>query len=236
MITVLSKILDGVNEVLFPSVCIVCGFRLSSNEHAVCTECMEYKFEPADIRKLRATGAILLPEGILLQHALWVFDKGGHLQDLMHQLKYNRLIGVGVDVGRYLGKSLMNSPFFMDKYDPEKMILLPVPLHPRKRRIRGYNQAFYIAKGVSDVTGIEIAGVDSVQRVKNTKTQTGFTLEKRRKNIDMAFAVEDSGELEDRICIIVDDVFTTGATTFELASELKASGVSGIMIATVAQA
>jgi len=75
-----------------------------------------------------------------------------------------------------------------------------------------------------------------VLRNKNTSTQTGFSIEKRRKNIDGAFDVVSTSAIEGTVCIIIDDVFTTGATTFELAANLKKAGSKEIIIATVAQA
>lgn len=178
----------------------------------------------------------MLPEGIYLQHALWNFDKGGYLQELLHQLKYHRLTGVGVDIGRQLGKSLLRNTEFTNRTKDRKVRLLPVPLHFKKRRMRGYNQAFFIAKGVAEVTNLHILEKDILLRIKNTGTQTGFSLEKRRKNIDGAFKVSDPEKLQDVLCVIIDDVFTTGATTFEMSSELIKAGCKEIMIATVAQA
>lgn len=231
-----TRIKEGVLEVLFPKVCTVCGLKLSMAEHFVCSQCLNNKFEEAYIPGKRSTSEIMLPEGIYLQHALWNFDKGGYLQELLHQLKYHRLTGVGVDMGRQLGKSLLNNSFFAEAIKDEKVRLVPVPLHARKQRTRGYNQAFHIAKGVAEVTKLHILKKDVVQRTKNTSTQTGFSLEKRRKNISGAFKVVRPRALDSVTCIIVDDVFTTGATTFELASKLKEAGCSKIIIATVAQA
>lgn len=232
----LTKFKEGVLEVLFPKVCTVCGLKLSTNENFVCSVCLKDKFEEAYRGGKQASSDILLPEGISLQHALWNFDKGGHLQELLHQLKYNRLIGVGEDVGRQLGKSLLGNPLFVNGIKNKKALLLPVPLHKKKRRMRGYNQAFHIAKGVAVVTNLHIVKQETVIRTKNTSTQTGFSLEKRRKNISGAFQVQNPEAIEDAVCIVIDDVFTTGATTFELASKLKKAGCKEIMIATVAQA
>ncbi|MEQ8523582.1 phosphoribosyltransferase family protein [Gracilimonas sp.] len=227
---------EGVLEVLFPKVCTVCGLKLTSNENFVCNLCLNEKFEEASREGKTASSDIMLPEGISLQHALWNFDKGGHLQDLLHQLKYQRLIGVGEDLGRQLGKSLLANPFFTERIKNNKVGLLPVPLHKKKRRMRGYNQAFHIAKGVAEVINLPVIEQEAVIRNKNTSTQTGFSLEKRRKNISGAFQVQKYEAIENSVCIIIDDVFTTGATTFELASELKEAGCKEIMIATVAQA
>ncbi len=233
---IFTRIKEGVLEVLFPRVCTVCGLKLSVTEHFVCTQCLDNKFEEAFIPGKRSTSEVMLPEGIYLQHALWNFDKGGYLQELLHQLKYHRLTGVGVDMGRQLGKSLLKNSFFIEAIKDQKVRLLPVPLHPKKKRMRGYNQAFHITKGIAEVTNLHILKKEVVQRTKNTSTQTGFSLEKRRKNISGAFKVVRPQALDAVTCIIVDDVFTTGATTFELASKLKEAGCSKIIIATVAQA
>jgi ComF family protein len=233
---IVKKLKEGILEVLFPDICTVCGLKLSDQENAVCNHCLNDKFEEAGLGKNNSSSGVLLPEGILLQHALWNFDKGGHLQDLLHQLKYSRLTGVGVDLGRQLGKSLLKNPLFVESLKHQKVRLVPVPLHPRKRRMRGYNQAFHIAKGVADVTNLYITKQNTVVRTKNTSTQTGFTLEKRRKNIEGAFNVNSPSAVEEVVCVIIDDVFTTGATTFELAANLNNAGSKEILIATVAQA
>ena len=226
---------DGLLEILFPKVCVVCGHSLSVNENVICVECLSSKFEETLPKGPATSEGILLPEGIQFQHALWTFDKGGYLQDLLHQLKYHRITGVGIDLGRQLAESLLHNSLFKE-FSKEPYLLLPVPLHFRKRRMRGYNQAYFIAKGISDVTNVDIMPLKSVLRTKNTLTQTGFTLEKRRLNIENAFKIADVDAIQDKNIMIVDDVFTTGSTSFELASVLKASNCDKIGIATIAQA
>ena len=89
-----KKLKEGILGVLFPDICSVCGLKLSDHEHAVCTSCLNEKFEEAWSRKSFSSSGVLLPEGITIQHALWNFDKGGHLQELLHQLKYcQRCVG-----------------------------------------------------------------------------------------------------------------------------------------------
>lgn len=231
----IKRFKEGILEILFPRVCVVCGHNLSPKENVLCVECLSSKFEETVPNGAVTSEGIILPEGIFLQHALWTFDKGGYLQAMLHQLKYHRITGVGVDIGRQLAVSMQNNPQ-MNTFLKEPYHLLPVPLHPKKRRIRGYNQAYHIAKGISDVTGGDILSRHAVIRVKNTKTQTGFSLEKRRRNIENAFKVVQPNSVKGRNIIIVDDVFTTGSTTFELASVLKASQCEKIAIVTVAQA
>lgn len=223
----------GLLGILFPEVCEICGMKLSRSEYFVCQHCLSNRFEPANPFGKKVSADIFLPEGVSVQHALWKFDKGGHLQDLLHKLKYNRLYGVGEDLGVALGQSLEKNRHFPDSED---VILIPVPLHSSKKRVRGYNQARSVAKGVESAIGVPICSKEDVLRVKKTATQTGFSIEKRRKNIAGAFRVVNTEVVERKVCIIVDDVFTTGATTFELASELLNAGAYKIMITTVAQA
>lgn len=231
----LKRFKDGLLEILFPKVCMVCGHSLSTHENVICVECLGSKFEETILNGPATSEGILLPEGIQFQHALWTFDKGGYLQELLHQLKYHRITGVGVDIGRQVAKSLKRNPWFTD-FNKDEYFLLPVPLHSRKRRIRGYNQAYYIAKGISDVNRVEILPKNAVLRIKNTMTQTGFSLEKRRKNIEDAFRVTSQETIKGKNIMIVDDVFTTGSTSFELASVLKASKCKKIAVVTIAQA
>lgn len=233
MLTSIKTIKRGFLEVLFPKVCTICGLSLPDSEQFMCSQCIKNKFEVANPERKQVSSDTLLPEGVVLQHALWNFDKGGFLQDLLHALKYHRLTGVGEDLGVALGKSLKRNSYFRTD---EECLLVPVPLHPKKRRMRGYNQAGFIAKGIEKSTTISLCKKQDVIRIKNTKTQTGFSLEKRRENINQAFMVKNPSSFKNKVCIVVDDVFTTGATAFELADTLLQSGASKIMIATVAQA
>ena len=199
MLTNLKHIVEGVSQVIFTNTCLVCSNKLSISEKFICPNCLTNRFEIANAEGKRVSSDTLLPEGIQLQHALWNFDKGGYLQDLLHALKYQRLTGIGLDLGVALGKSIIKNPHFDVQ---ENMILIPVPLHPKKYRTRGYNQALLIAEGVRKSIKIPICEETDILRVKNTKTQTGFTLEKRRENIDNAFKVDHEPILKDKICII----------------------------------
>lgn len=225
---------QGLSSILFPKVCELCGVGLSATEQFICSDCLGSRFELANPFNKMASSDVLLPEGVSAQHALWVFDKGGYLQDLLHKLKYSRLSGVGVDLGTALGNSVRRNGYLQT--NSETSILVPVPLHRKKKRKRGYNQARYIAKGVQKVLEIPACKTTDILRVKNTKTQTGFTLEKRRQNIANAFRVMERKEFSGKSCFIVDDVFTTGATTFELATALINAGAAEVLIITVAQA
>lgn len=232
-----TQFLEGLSSVAFPRVCICCGMESTEKEHNICSFCKEERFESANPHYLTSSSGVILPEGVIVQHALWLFDKGGLLQHLMHYLKYERLTVIGSELGRMLARSLMKHPELEDILEYRKHILLvPVPLHYLKFRKRGFNQAFMIGKGMQEVLDVPICNLKSVIRKKNTRSQTGFTIEKRISNIKDAFRVRNPEVFRDKYLIIVDDVFTTGSTTFELTGSLRETGCRDIIIATVAQA
>ena len=93
-----------------------------------------------------------------------------------------------------------------------------------------------IAQGVEQETGIPICGIKDVVRQKNTRSQTGFNLSQRNENMRDAFRVRNRSVFRDKLALVIDDVFTTGATSFELASTILEAGAEGVIILTVAQA
>ncbi len=228
--------LRGLSEVPFPNVCVCCGLETTRRGRQICSFCREERFQDANPDNEYSGGGLILPDGVTVQHALWQFDKGGILQELMHKLKYERLTGIGRELGLLVARRMREHPLIMEKIGGGAAILVPVPLHYLKYRQRGFNQAFTIAAGICEVMDIPICDGRSVIRMKDTESQTGYTIEQRIENVKSAFEIRQPTKFAGRISIIVDDVFTTGATTFELACRLREAGSSEIMIVTAAQA
>ncbi|MEX0662560.1 MAG: ComF family protein [Balneolaceae bacterium] len=212
----IKKLLQSIIELPFPQVCVCCGNSINIKKEYICYLCKMKRFESANDEDL-----IILPDKIAFQFAMWRFDKGGYLQLLLHKLKYDYLKDVGEQMGKMVGEKLLNSHYVevIDSFGFEP-IIVPVPLHPSKKRKRGYNQARSIGVGLAEKTGWELIGNDVVKRIRKTTTQTGLDSNQRTKNLEKAFSIINDQILMNRFPIIVDDVFTTGATTFELADEL----------------
>lgn len=230
-----KKIYQSFAEIVFPTVCICCGTSTNSEVRYICSLCRTQRFENAGFLTDQ-----ILPETVQFVYNMWYFDKGGYLQELLHQLKYHFLRKTGVELGYLAGKHFLHScsEIQMDTFYNLNPILVPVPLYPSKQRKRGYNQARVLAEGVSKSTGLEILESGLITRVKKTKTQTGLNLKQRSENLRGAFQIQDtiSDRLQGRLCIIVDDVFTTGATTFELARTIHNMTGRESAILTVARA
>ncbi len=234
---ILNNLLQGFTRIIFPNVCVCCGHENTQQGRQLCSFCLENRFEDANPENNPISSDTLLPEGIAFQHALWQFDKGGDLQDLLHQLKYERLTAIGIDLGRKMGERVKQHPELNTFLQQNEIVIIPVPLHYLKYRYRGFNQAFEIARGFQLAwPNISICKINDVVRVKNTRTQTGLSLERRLHNIGGAFKVRTHSVVANKCVIIVDDVFTTGATTFELARSLQEADCNSIIILTAAQA
>ncbi|MEX0995332.1 MAG: ComF family protein [Balneolaceae bacterium] len=226
--------IKGYSEIAFPKICVCCSHHLEASEKFLCSFCQNERFEPAFSISGDAS-VMICPEVICFRFSLWEFDKGGSLQDLLHLLKYGGMYDLGVELGTLLGKSLQNQISLRTLFKNGYPLLVPVPLHKKRERARGYNQAAAIARGVQQVTRWKSIECSSIERVKNTNSQIGLTVHDRRENIRGAFRVKNMDEMQNSIPVIIDDVFTTGATTFELAGNLVSAGAARVAIGTVAR-
>jgi len=225
----LQSLLDSILDFIYPPLCISCGRLLDSSRKHVCPECWSaIKPVTPDLSLYLETRNKLLSSGVIDELiSLFVFEKEGPFQKIAHALKYSGVQQLGLDLGRRLGSLIRAEGISAD-------ILVPVPLHKRKLRERGFNQSLLIARGVSEVTGIPVRA-DLVHRYKWTETQTALSKEERKQNVEDAFKC---GESEiGRLCVIVvDDVITTGATIGAVAVALKSSGAKSVIAISAALA
>ena len=112
--------------------------------------------------------------------------------------------------------------------------IVPVPLHPRKQRQREFNQAEYLAAGLTKVVNVPVVK-RNLRRVKDTPTQTKLDAEARRMNLRDAFAVRDGTEFKGKRLVVLDDVFTTGATMDSCAKTLRGAGAKDVIALAVAR-
>jgi ComF family protein len=113
-------------------------------------------------------------------------------------------------------------------------VVVPVPLHPRKHREREFNQAGYLADALGETFGVPVAA-RALRRVKDTVTQTALDAEARARNLHGAFAVADTAALAGKRVVLVDDVFTTGATLDACAKVVRVAGAERVIALTVAR-
>jgi ComF family protein len=157
-----------------------------------------------------------------------VFEKDKELQRIIHAMKYENNFSVGETLGKLLGDKLQNEINFQD-ID----LIIPIPLHHLKKSERGYNQSFYIAKGVNRKLNL-ILDERSVKRIKYTETQTSMNIRDREKNISGAFKVKRINNISGKNILIIDDVITSGNTVSECGSVVLENGAAKVYAASLA--
>jgi ComF family protein len=154
------------------------------------------------------------------------YNKGSRIRSLIHNLKYRGIEEIGFELGRIYGLVLKPSGF-TDNID----IIIPVPLHPSKKRTRGFNQSEAIAAGLGAATGLPV-DTNSVHRVLASSTQTKRSRYERWINVEGIFRVADHDSIKGRHVLLVDDVITTGSTMESCINELlKTEGVKVSVVA-----
>lgn len=217
-------------SLFYPRNCIACNTALSRSEKHCCLACLAElpltnyaKFSDNPIAKL-FWGRIELTFGFSIYH----FTKGGAIQAMMHELKYKGRTEIGEFLGIEIGKILTSSNL-IDQID----LIIPVPLHPKKERLRGYNQSEYIVRGIHHITKIEMSD-DCLKRTINTKSQTRKSKYDRWENVAEIFEVNQPKLISNKRILLVDDVITTGSTLESCAKTLLNQGATSVGIAVVA--
>ena len=226
------SIFDDLISLFYPRLCAGCDHPLVRGEEVLCLNCL------ADLPR---TNDYLTRENPVFQMftgrvnidcaaSFCRFDKGGRLQHLIHELKYKGNTAIGFKMGILFGYDLMQNSLYHD-IDA----IIPVPLHPKKEKKRGYNQSVEICKGLAESMKKPIIRGCLVREV-HTSSQTLKGRFERWENVSGIFSVKNSASLTNKHLLLVDDVVTTGAT-LEACCEplLKIPGVK-VSIATLASA
>lgn len=219
-------------SLIFPNVCASCGKSLFQKEHSICTWCA-YHLPRTDFHKHNDNPIAKIFWGrvnIYAAAAFYNFGKGGKVQHLVHQLKYKGQKEIGVSLGKLYGFDLKKSEEFATVDT-----IIPVPLHPKRKRQRGYNQSEFFAQGLSESMKV-VTDFKTLFRALESQTQTKRSRFSRWKNVESVFQLKNAKRLEGKHILLVDDVITTGATLEACAHTLlKIPGVR-VSVATIAYA
>ncbi|HLG35619.1 MAG TPA: ComF family protein [Bacteroidia bacterium] len=226
-------------NLFYPHLCPACGRALSSGEQHMCSVCL-WRLPKTNFH---------LQEDNPVQRRFWgktnvasaasfvFFDKGEKVQRMLHSLKYQNNTELGIFLGELYGKELKASPLFSSCDG-----IVPVPLHLKKIRTRGYNQSDFIAEGLSKAMGIPVYK-KFLMRTVATSTQTRKSRYARFENVENVFRLnvrqrtDSPGRGEKAVAkhfLLVDDIITTGSTLEACASCLNQIEGVKVSIATIA--
>lgn len=217
-------------ELFFPSLCITCGDRLVSQEKFLCFKCWNdlpvsnFHVEPENKVAQLFWGRINIENATSYFH----FRKGSKYQQLIHFIKYKGLKELGFETGKRFGLALA-------KTDGFKQIdyIIPVPLHSKKFKQRGYNQSEWIANGIAESMHKTVVKSNLFRKV-HTSTQTRKNRIERWHNVEKIFTVKNQDKFDGKHILLVDDVVTTGATLEACAAQILKNRTAKVSIATLA--
>ena len=229
-------IFNSVLDILMPRTCVVCGRKLLVNEQHLCMYCeddipftynwnmhhnpMADKYNALiqkDIDSSDKTLEVLQAERIRYEYAaaLFIYGADAGYKHICHRLKYEGDTAIGRHFGCLLGKRLAQSGLYKDVD-----AIIPVPLHWTRKWKRGYNQAEVIAKAAAKEIGAPVV-TGMLARKRKTSTQTKLDVEHKYRNVSGAFEVRKRPDPKIRHILLIDDVFTTGATMASCYSALR---------------
>ena len=232
--------LRGLVSLFYPSFCAACSGLVEPGEY-LCDVCAD------EAPRLRApfcakcsqpfAGAISdtficanCQDRVLhFDAAVSAYRSRGVVRQVMLDFKYGRQVHLRYILARWLAEALEDPRLAGRRFD----FIVPVPLHPARKRERGFNQAELLARVLSRKTNIGLYSV--LQRTRYTTTQTQFDRAQRMENLKGAFRLRRGGNVQDLRVLLVDDVLTTGSTLSECASVLKADGALSVHAATAAR-
>jgi ComF family protein len=217
-------------HLIFPKICMFCGHDLIINEVGFCRFCTDSlpytNFHRQKANKIEQLfwGRIPIEQATSFLY----FTKGGVVQKLLHVIKYQQQTDLAIKMGEMMARQLQVGGWLSD-ID----LIVPVPLHPKKQKQRGYNQSEMLARGFSSVTKIPI-DTNLLKRSIYTSTQTRKGRYDRYLNMDSVFGIDETDNHVFRHILIIDDVITTGATLEGCAMALQQIHGARISIATLA--
>lgn len=212
----ISGVLRDVASLILPRTCLACGRVLLENEACICLAC-RYNMPLTNYAKRKDNPVKLLFENVLPVEsaaAMFWFVGGTEWQRIIHSFKYYGRWFFAQKMGEWLGEELHDSGNF-DDID----LIIPIPLHYRRRLRRGYNQSEQLALGVGRKMGVK-CDFSSVRRRFYNDSQTSKSRSERWDNVEEIFDVRSVERLRGRHILLVDDVLTTGATMVSCASTI----------------
>ncbi|MFH1564244.1 MAG: ComF family protein [bacterium] len=220
-------------DLLFPIECISCG----KDNFWLCGECLDniklLKEWHCPVCKAKLTNGYVCKkcssQSFLDGAVIAVFYDDKLIDKAIHYLKYKGIKDLAKPLGKLLARALNNVSFWQNDW-----ILVPVPLHKRRERFRGFNQAGLIADEVAKILNLEVE-INNLCRFKHTRSQMKLKRDERLKNVVGAFGIKNPAFFAGKKIILIDDVMTTGATLQECARTLKSAGAVKIWAAAGAR-
>lgn len=221
----MKHLLNDFVDLFYPRLCLLCKNSLIDNEQQICLHCL-FNLPKTNFHTNKDNPVSALFAGFRQVNevtAFLFFEKDGITQKLIHSFKYYDNKTLAEYLGRIAALELKEYGFYASVDT-----IIPVPLHRKKEKKRGYNQSELIANGIASIYGCEVDKT-SINRITDTESQTRKSVFERHINVEKIFSLTNAEHLVGKHILLVDDVITTGATTsacVEILSEIPEINIS----------
>jgi len=217
----LSGILNPVLDFIYPPVCPICDGVMTAYA-PICSGCQLSIKNRMHLKHHFSQDFHHLKKPLFLDDVITFWEYFPGIEKAIHMIKYKDRKKLGALLGQWAAQTLRAAQ--MEQFN----LIVPVPLHPRRLRERGFNQSHILAREISLHTDIPVA-LRILKRSKYTETQTLLSAEKRQENVYHAFDVRSPAKFENQHILLVDDVITSGATVNSCAAACKAAGAISVI-------
>lgn len=214
-----TSLLSPLVHLFYPHCCELCGTDLHQTDELLCLRCLQalpathfYRYPGNPVARI-FNGRVVIQQAT----AAYYYSQSSGIQQLIHQFKYRQRSDIATWLGKQIGYQLQDSSWISD-ID----LLAPVPLFPRKEKLRGYNQATLLANGIAQVIPLPVYPA-TLSRQQYTATQTKKGRTDRWQNVAAAFKTSGNLTTGSHV-LLIDDVITTGATTEACCLALQEAG------------
>ena len=219
---------------LYPAKCPVCGLILE-DDNKICPECFE-KLKLVGDDTCESCGAALGLSGICFncendfsfESNRAIFEYNETMREIIHNIKYNKKAHKMVAMADIMEEHAGYKLYDLADFD----MIIPVPLHNKRYRKRGFNQADILGRKLSDITGVKLEADICIRKV-DSAPQSLIQPGSRRKNVEGIFDLKANIDLKEKKIILVGDIFTSGSTLNSLSNMLKEVGAETVVCVTL---
>ena len=222
--------LNSLLHLFYPTICYACNCNQRDDDEMICMECFS---------NLPYTGFETIPENateklfwgripISFACSIFYFEKDNMIQHVVHHIKYNNEKNLGTYMGKLMGVKI--KPLLKAH---EIDYIIAMPLHPKKEKKRGYNQAALLCNGIKEICQVNYHE-NAILRIQHTQTQTKKSRIERWQNVSDVFDIPNPNAIKGKNILIIDDVITTGASTEACGQTLLHHGAKSISICGLA--
>lgn len=205
---------------LYPKRCILCGKKVNENSSYACEKCFNI------IKYISNKEVCSIVSDMYFDKLISLFLYKGIIREKILEFKFRDKPHLGRAFAEFLSKILKETNLDID-------IVIPVPMHYKRFLERGYNQSSILAKEISKNIGIKCRG-NILRKVQKSAVQSTLNLKQRKMNILNTYGVINKNKILNKNVLLVDDIYTTGATVNECSRVLKENGASKVYVVTIA--